>query len=150
MKNISTAKELYQAIENIAGKHVKHYKEDLTTHDKNSIERDSKTPFIHISRETGTSLQRFYKLDQYPKKGETIQYMFNAQAKRKQLLDGINTTIEHYLNWGPKTVLFWDGKKLKRITPEQARNEFNQYERATNNAWEEADRKEAAQYETTH
>lgn len=147
MKNLNNSAELYNAIEKIAGKHVKHYREDLTKHDKAEIERDSETPFIHIARQTGTAMQRFYNLDTYPDKGERIKYLFGT-ANRLELIRSIKTSLEYYINNTPKTILYWSGKELKRITPPEAMELFKQYERQINNAWDEAERKEQTQYET--
>jgi len=116
MTNAETFEQLFKLTE----KHVKSFKEDLTTHDKNSInKRNPGTPFIHITRDTGTCLIFLddVKLDDY-NPGETVE----------KVVKGKKVFFDYYLNlYSRKSIYYFNGKKFARTTPEKARQIFNIY-----------------------
>ena len=127
--------EIYNTIFSKCSKHVKNYREDLTEYDKTNIEKDHKTPFFHISRENGTALIRLFEATEYPGKGERVKFLF-SQANRTVILNSNLETLLHYLERDPKTILFYDGSKLKKVTRQEAKNIFSAYKNRILNFWE--------------
>jgi hypothetical protein len=132
-----TPDQIYNKLHALTAKHVKNYIEDLTTHDKNSINNYPGTPFIHIAREHGTSLTRLFVSEVYPKEGKTVRHMFNAHADRKELLKSSLQCLEFYLENDPKSIYYFNGQIFKKITAIQAEEIHKRYADNLVCKWEE-------------
>jgi len=137
IKTELTPDQIYNKLYELTSKHVKNYIEDLTTHDKRSINKYPGTPFIHIAREHGTSLTRLFISEVYPKEGEKVRYMFNAHADRKELLKSSFQCLEFYLENSPKSIYYFNGQIFKKITASQAIEIHKRYADNLISKWEE-------------
>jgi ribosomal protein S17E len=140
MKTIQTEltpDQIYNKLYELTSKHVKNYIEDLTTHDKRSINKYPGTPFIHIAREHGTSLTRLFISKFYPKEGEKVKYMFGGHADRKQLLKSNFEYLGYYLENSPKSIYFFNGQIFKKVTKQQAEDIYKKYMDNLISKWEE-------------
>lgn len=101
---------------------VTHFHNDLLEHDKNEIlSHDKNTPFVHFTRKTGTHLISFIPTEKYPKKSETVKYLF-GQATREKILRNITIDMIPYIRreWPDNLIHYFDGYCLQKITLEQA------------------------------
>ncbi|RLD60822.1 MAG: hypothetical protein DRI95_14965 [Bacteroidetes bacterium] len=116
-----TPKQVYDLIYLKSQKHVENFRTDYEI-DKKTILKFKGNPFIHISRTNGTSLNMFFKLSEY-----------NNPTKKDFLtvVNNIVSTIDHYLTQvEPLCILYYNGNKVTKITPDKARNLFNDYKRS--------------------
>lgn len=98
------------------------YHKDLLEHDKNEIlKHDKNTAFIHFTRKTGTHLVCFVPASKYPKKGETVKYLF-GQSNREKILHGRTIGMIKYIRreYQNNLIHFFDGYALQQVTLEQA------------------------------
>ncbi len=108
--------------------------------DKKTIKKYEGVKFIHISRKTGTSLSMFYKPDQYPKLNETVSYFFGTNASRRKILKDIRMSLHFYLENSPLNIVYFDGKKLNKITAVKARKLMQDYYNSLSLIWDEEER----------
>ena len=118
---------------------VQHYKTDFE-HDKKSIAENPGARFVHIARSTGTSLTLFRNdLTYFPKKGETVPYLFGT-AERNRILKDSLYEIEYYSQNNGNDALYklhyFDGKKLIKIDFKKAIELKNQYFKNVTNIWD--------------
>lgn len=101
--------KIYFQIEKISLPLIKNFSTDLTKHDK-EILNTYKGDFIHITRETGTTIVKLKK--------------YNCTEER----DSAKFFLNHYLNEKNHVlILFCNGNTIKKITPEQAREKAQIY-----------------------
>jgi hypothetical protein len=114
--------EIYNQIAERALPLISAWKDDLLVHDLSSLTdpNNNGIPFIHITRDTGTSLTFLISADKYPDKGQTVPFMF-GKADRRDLLKSIQYEVQHYITErNPLLVLFYNGLKLIEISPSKA------------------------------
>lgn len=124
------AKKTYNRLFNLVEKHITHYREDLTKHDLNSIEKRPGVKFIHITRKTGTCIIFLSDIQKDLKEIQpgTSQTLFREGTTTEEVIKGKHTFIDYYLNEGTrKAVIYFDGQKLTKTTPEKARKIFKDY-----------------------
>lgn len=92
---------IYNQLEKISLPLLTRFSTDLTEHDKRILS-NYKGNFIHITRKTGTALIKLKK--------------YNCIEQR----DGEKCLLDYYLNQDPLLIVYFDGSKLKKITPDQA------------------------------
>lgn len=107
---------IYKQLEDVILPHLTDYHNDLIKHDKEWIEANPTTPFVHFSSDTGTHFIRFPTADAYPAEGERVKHLF-GHANRHELLQEV-VELAKYFNkerYYAKRVYYFDGKKLKKI-----------------------------------
>jgi hypothetical protein len=138
-KLIPAEKSIFEQLHDKTKNFVKHYATDFQ-HDKKSIEENPGAKFIHIARSTGTSLSLFRTdLTHFPKKGETVPYLFGTAARERILKDSV-LEVEYYAkNYGNDhlyKIHYFDGKKLLKIDFKKALELKNQYVKNVLQIWE--------------
>lgn len=112
---------IYQELENAVLPKMTDYQTDLTKHDKNWIENNPGTKFIHFSGNTGTSIIGLISAEVYPKDGEQVRYLFGRAGRDHILGEALEMAQYHDKNrYYAKRVHYFDGKGLKRINHKQA------------------------------
>ena len=107
---------IYKELEKVILPHLTDYHNDLIKHDREWIEANPTTPFIHYSGNTGTHFIGFPTADAYPMAGERVKHLF-GYADREHLLNEV-VELAQYFNrerYYAKRVYFFDGKSLKKI-----------------------------------
>lgn len=126
---------IYAELFKLTEKHVEHYRTDFD-HDKNTLNKSIGDEFIHIARECGTYLGILsYDTTDFPKKGEKTPYLFGT-ADREHILNDCKITLDHYLKREPRSIYYFDGKKLKPITEHFARTVMDTYISNVKHQWE--------------
>jgi len=120
---------LYEQVERHVLQHLEAYFSDLDI-DKSIIEdpKNKGLSWIHVTRSWGTHMILFRKLDQYPKEGEKVRYLFR-EADRWEIL---RQETVGYVAWMVesgqiKLWLHYDGETLKTVSPNQARRLVQEY-----------------------
>jgi len=136
--------DIYEIIKEKALPRIEMFQDDLLVHDKREISENPGTPFIHLTRNTGTWLVRLRKADTYPPKGEYVPFLF-SKAKREHIL--VNATV-HILSGAKQAgytelIQYYDGKKVREITFEKALEIAHEYVRKIMDEWEVPERKYA-------
>ena len=99
------------------------YETDLS-HDKDWIEENPTTPFMHYTRATGTHLIPLNPSDTYPPAGTKVKYLF-GMADREKILQGkleMQDWFENALREQPRLSLHYDGRTLQPVTISRANN----------------------------
>ena len=138
----TTETNIFEQLFKATEKKVKNYRSDFE-YDKKNIEENPDAKFIHIARENGTHLTRFFKSEIYPKQGERVKYLFSATANRKELLKSNLETFEHYLKQDPLKLHFFNGEKLIKINVEKAKSIYLNYYNSMLYKWEQEERQTA-------
>ena len=138
----TTETNIFEQLFKATEKKVKNYRSDFE-YDKKNIEENPDAKFIHIARENGTHLTRFFKSEIYPKQGERVKYLFSATANRKELLKSNLEIFEHYLKQDPLKLHFFNGEKLIKINVEKAKSIYLNYYNSMLYKWEQEERQTA-------
>ena len=93
------------------------YTDDLMKHDKKTLEDNPGVPFLHFTRATGTGLIML-STKNWPRKGETIPYLFGS-ADRNHLLKELENTAQHYRG-NSRLIQHYDGNMLHIISHDEA------------------------------
>jgi hypothetical protein len=107
------------------------YENDINL-DREFISEYPGRPFLHITRNHGTHLIMLFKLEDFPKPGETVPYLF-GRANQEELLDGAisfyNAVFETWQKPEIKLICYYDGKTVKVINEETGRAIVETYRR---------------------
>jgi hypothetical protein len=112
------------------------YETDLI-HDRDWIEANPTTAFIHYTRTTGTHLIPLNPSDTYPPAGTNVKYLF-GMADREKLLQGkleMQDWFENTLREPPRLCLHYDGQTLRRVTISRARDILENYAHTIRSEW---------------
>ncbi len=91
--------------------------DDLMVHDKREMNNKLNVPFIHFTRNYGTSMI-FLSTQDYPKKGIEIPHLFGT-ANRNHLLSELKSVTDcHHGNC--MVIQHYDGKEVKVICHDKA------------------------------
>jgi len=134
MRGIKETPDQFNAILKNAGHHVKHYESDFC-HDQRLITLNPTTRFIHIAKEWGTHIILFTEIIEYPKAGVTVPYLFGI-ADRYHLLNEKAKTLKFLLSQDFELIQYFDGAKIRRISPDQATTYLKKYVESINLVWE--------------
>jgi len=122
-------REIYEQLEEHVLRHLEDYFSDLEI-DRSIIEdpKNMGMPWIHVTRACGTYMILLRRIDQYPKAGETVPYLFGWENRetilnRETLVKSHSYTKDSVM----KLWLYFDGEKLKTISPYQAREIVQKY-----------------------
>ena len=123
----------------IVKKDVEHFATDFNI-DLDTLSKYPGLEFIHITRRTGTALIMFYGRKFYPKtESERVKYLFGT-ANLKELIKSDHITRDHYLNYSPLTITYFNGKTLKKIDKATAENLHKRHLQSVINRIEEEKR----------
>jgi hypothetical protein len=114
---------------------IQHYKEDLTKHDRASFRKHPGIPFLHFTGDTGTYLFFLQASDQYPPYGERVPYLFGTADRRHILKDQVDMIIALRKYNRQDLILYFDGRKLKQITQDEAEGIAKDYQQKILNEW---------------
>jgi hypothetical protein len=117
---------------------IEAYRDDLTRHDKASIEKDPELPFLHWTRSCGTTLVHLEPQDPLPKRGQRVPYLFGS-ADREHIVRQVAKVAELFCRENqpePLTVHWFDGVKLRRISAKRALEVAHEYRRRLFDQWD--------------
>ena len=126
---------VYQQVKTLAGPIVKHYRDDLTKHDRRTFQDDPTRPFLHFSRECGTHLITLDDAESYPLPGNEVPFVFGTAQRGKILEDVISATRRIVASETTELILHWDGRKLRQLTAQQAIDVAETYGRKIRGDW---------------
>lgn len=130
MRPKTTFEQLFEKVDSI----VKFYRSDLGI-DREMIEKNPNTPFIHAARDTGTYLILMIAAIDYPPVGQDVPYIFGS-ADRDHLLRGKVCTVKVATEDGAtKAIHYFDGSTLKQINPDEAIAIITGYEAQIKRSW---------------
>lgn len=99
---------------------IRAYRDDLIKHDKAEIEENPGVPFLHTTREMGTTMTFLTPAEDYPAPGEKVPYVFGT-ADRWHILKEKRGAVDWYRRNIPDALWhYFDGKELRRITLDEA------------------------------
>lgn len=104
------------------------YQADLTTHDRRQIEDRPALPFLHWARSSGTTLWHMPDVDNLPKRGERVPYLFGT-ADREHIVKSAVDVAKHEAKEPRFAVHYFDGQRLRRIDQQKALDIAQDYQR---------------------
>ena len=133
---------IYTDLESRALPLMEAYREDLTKHDRNQIERHPETPFLHFTRNHGTHLVHLHpaNLESYfPARDVRVPYLFGT-ADRTHILDQMVKTVEWCVACeGRRLILDFNGRELAETSGPFAIQKIRDYARNIARQWVELD-----------
>jgi len=118
---------IHQELVKKALPYIKSYQNDLLVHDKNAIDQYPGRKFLHFTGDTGTTIITLYWSEDYPGKDQRVPYLFSA-ADRYHILKGISDIIKALPGCNRMDlILYFDGKTLKPITYDRAKQIICEY-----------------------
>lgn len=120
--------------------HIKHFKEDLTVHDKDAIRDHPGIPFLHWTRDHGTQILLLRPHDHisWPKTdGELKPFLF-GNCDRRKMLSELSEIAKYFAKPDRDQihkVLHFDGSALHEITKENAVEIASQWRRDVDREW---------------
>ena len=121
--------DLHQELVEKALPFIEDYQKDLLVHDKNHLDNFPDRPFIHFTGSTGTHIVTLWFLEDYPKKYETVSYLFGT-ADRDHILNELKTIVDCMKRCNRMDlILYFDGNKLRKINYEIAKSKVDEYTR---------------------
>jgi len=124
-------KTIYEQVKELALPIIENYHDDLLKWDKESIENNkNKIRFLHFTGETGTNLIWLLPLKEYGFDKREFQNQYEYYKKCKITIGAATTMVKMMPQVNRKgLVLYYDGKKIRRITQCQAEDITEDYER---------------------
>ncbi len=129
---MKTQNQTFNQLFKLADKHVKNFREDLTKHDLNSIEKRPGCKFIHISRRNGTCIVFLSDIQKDLEETQpgSNQTFFRPGTTTEEVIKGKKVFIDYYLENTPhEIVCFFDGNTVKKTTKQKALQLFEEYTR---------------------
>ncbi|MCH8044088.1 MAG: hypothetical protein IID44_10275 [Planctomycetes bacterium] len=105
--------------------------------DREMIDGSPGTEFLHWSRLLGTTMDLLFETEDLPAAGEHIPYLFGT-ADRHHIIKRVVSIAEHYTNPytdRPLLVLYFDGRRLHKITAERAVDIAKSYRHRLETEW---------------
>lgn len=129
---------VYEELERKVLPKLEDFKTDLTKHDRECIERNPGTPFLHYTRSTGTIMVMLHASDSeaFPAEGEYVPYLFGT-ADREHILDE-TWRMAQYCADRKEDCLYFDGRSLKELSSADSVRIALDYGRKVRNAWRTA------------
>ena len=111
---------IYEEVKEKALPLIKAYHDDLIKHDRKTIAENPGVPFLHFTGDTGTHLVSLIPAEDYPAKGELVEYLFGV-AGRVHILKQAVLVVQCMKKVNRQDlILYFDGEKLREITQEKA------------------------------
>lgn len=115
---MNTGNPIYNKLYLKASKHVKFYREDLTHYDKKELTEKPELPFLHLTRETGTTLIFLFIPFESFVDGYTIEESIQV---KKDIFD-------HFFKPNKlKSINYFDSKNLNTVRPRTASQIFSDF-----------------------
>ena len=131
---VMTAETVHAALVQECGELIKSYREDLFVHDLHNLKKcPDGTPFLHYTRESGTYMNMLIADDEYPQRGEIVAYLF-GHVDREHCLNGVWEMTECCTD-GKHVCHYYDGKRVRRVTQNQARQIASEYAKVIRDQW---------------
>lgn len=111
--------KIYKQLYALVDKMVEHFRADLKIDEKTIGDYPVGTPFLHSARKTGTQMLML-STEGYPPKGDKIKYLFGYATREKILKSEVDAWIHHYKVMSVKTTHYYNGVKLKKVSPEES------------------------------
>ena len=131
-------KSIYLQVKELSSPIIKMYRDDLLKHDRSALTKDKgKTPFLHFTGETGTHLYFLFPADYegWPKPGEIVPYLFGRADRRHILNEQRNVIHAMDKHHWKELILYWNGRTLKQIDMDRAKEIADTWHRHILNAW---------------
>lgn len=136
--------QVYQQIVSLCLPLIEAYENDLLLHDRRMIVQHPEWPFLHWTRDTGTHMVQMPPADSdvWPAKGEVVPFLF-GRADREHILKS-TTVLAGSIhrdqlvpgNKRQRAVYYFDGKRLRSVTPAEAYQVAQEYVRKVQREWE--------------
>jgi|SRR5690625_7661527 len=102
--------ETYNKLHEMTYKLIKHHRTDLTVHDKKTIQNNPNKPFLHITRDLGTTM------------------ILLDDCSNTEELNQLEKIVKFYLNENPLKILYYNQQKgFKRLSRKQTEDLFRNY-----------------------
>lgn len=136
------AEEIYKLVYEVADPILKNYRDDLEKHDKRGIEAFAGIPFIYAVYENATHIEFMMPVEdeRWPKHGERVQFYF-GNANRWQMLNSMSGCVTGSYCSGMYYLFHFDGRKLRKITPDKCKEIWNAYRRGIEHKWKAEERR---------
>lgn len=133
------AQSTFDQLFSVASPILKHYRDDLEKHDKQAIEDNPNSKFIHYCSDSSTHILLLLPIGDYPKDGVQVPYLF-GHADRWHLLAEVKTMASYFTqstnNPERYTVHYFDGKTLTKINAVKAMDIAGTYYRNVKAQWD--------------
>lgn len=100
--------------------HIQRYRNDLLVHDKSEIERNPGIPFLHWTRESGTSLAMMHPTHNLPASGEIVPILFGEGGRDILVRNVVEMAEYHNRDNRISLTLYCDGEKFYVCSPATA------------------------------
>jgi len=133
--------DIYEQVQEKALPIITAYHDDLIVHDKKAIRENPDVPFLHFTGDTGTYCCLMIPAEDYPKKGESIPYLF-GHAERYHILRQYVEVVECMKTINRQDlILYFNGEKLIKINQKRAESLAWKYQWRILDEWKKAERK---------
>ena len=134
MTTATATRTVYEQLERLALPHLETFQADLTKHDRNWIEKNPRTPFIHMTRRSGTLIIGLYPADSevWPADGERRPYIF-AHCDRWHILKDSTGIVD--CSPAEHTYHYFDGRRVYAVTHAEASRIRKDFVRTVSTAW---------------
>jgi len=122
-------KKIFEELKEKSLPFIKAYHDDLIKHDRSHLANYPTHKFLHFTGSTGTHIVTFLKYEDYPEPGERVPYLFSV-AGRDHILSQIKVVVDCMQDCNRmELIMYFDGKKLKQITYDKAKEITEEYTR---------------------
>jgi len=128
------AKEVHYELIMATEKVIKSYRDDLFVHDYSALEADANrnwkvSPFIHIAYESGTILDMFYSIHDFPYGDKRIPFLFGT-ADKFELLENVGNSLRSGQAKSDNAIIhYFDGEVLRKISLDEGELLVTKYKR---------------------
>lgn len=132
---------IYEQLHETCLELIKDYQTDLTKHDKEWLTNNPTTKFIHFTRVSGTHMVELHDASWYPAKGEQVKILF-GHGDREQVLKNVPAHyrgIIHNFGNQMRAIHYFDGKELREISQDYAKQVIENYVYNIKQIWQATD-----------
>ena len=118
----TTTATVYDELEAACLPLIEVYQDDLLKHDRAALEANEGKPFLHWTHDRGTHITFLLGIGDLPARGVYVKYLF-GMADRWHIAREMKSLAEWHANpnnGGDYLVHYFDGKRLKVVTKQQA------------------------------
>ena len=131
--------QLYRELGRLVSPFIKHYRTDLTKHDKAWILENPDVPFCHWTSESSTHLVPMFNHDspKFPAEGLQVRYLFST-ASRWHIIEQTKLVAEVLSSknqFNSQLVLHFDGYVLREVSSNRAEQIVAEYVAEVRAAW---------------
>lgn len=141
--DLTCADSVYDQLEAACLPLITAFHNDLLVHDLAIIADHPGVPFLHWTRDTGTTIVMLTPAAEYPGRGVRVPYLFGT-ADRWHIVSQVTEIAAYHLKPSNDPARYtchhWDGSRLRRITVEQAVKVAAEYRRGVESGWTQENR----------